>query len=308
MELQRRHFWTVLIALLALRLIVGFHFFSEGYSKVKSGNFSCAGFLNQARGPLAPHFHRLLDDYDGRLRLSIAEDMSINTDQTFAIWDDFVDSICRQKELDDSQVKQTQLVLSQSKKHLTGFLAGNELEILGWISGEDRLAGFQRDGEYRTETADHVESLYGQVQTIRRDRDKVARPWFSEVEATWDELESRINGIAGITSADERIGLSRPFAPEWSSQYIIDRFLPWFDLIVGSLLIVGLFSRVAALAGIGLLLGVVATQPFWVMGAQNTYYQWIEIAGLLVLFATAAGRFGGLDYFLSRRNATVDEA
>jgi len=53
----------------------------------------------------------------------------------------------------------------------------------------------------------------------------------------------------------------------------------------------------------GRLLGVVATQPFWALGAQNTYYQWIEVAALLVLMASSAGRFGGLDYFLVRRPA-----
>ena len=32
---------------------------------------------------------------------------------------------------------------------------------------------------------------------------------------------------------------------------LIDRIVPWFDLIVGALLIVGLFTRLAALAGAG---------------------------------------------------------
>ena len=43
---------------------------------------------------------------------------------------------------------------------------------------------------------------------------------------------------------------------------------------------------------------VIATQPFWVPGAQATYDQWVEAAALVALAALPTGGWSGLDYFL----------
>ena len=66
---------------------------------------------------------------------------------------------------------------------------------------------------------------------------------------------------------------------------------------VGICLLVGSLTRLAALAGALFLLSVIASQPPWVTGAAPTYYQMVELAGLLVLAGTGAGRWAGLDYF-----------
>lgn len=84
---------------------------------------------------------------------------------------------------------------------------------------------------------------------------------------------------------------------------MLNLFIPWFDTIVGGLLILGLFTRLASLAGAGFLASVIATQPPWIPGTTETYYQAVELAALLVIFATCAGRMGGLDYFLHRQKA-----
>ncbi len=70
-------------------------------------------------------------------------------------------------------------------------------------------------------------------------------------------------------------------------------------LSVGACLLVGLLTRIAAVAGAGFLLAIIATQPPWVAGAEPTYYQCVELAGLLVLAATGAGRWAGLDFFVA---------
>ena len=68
---------------------------------------------------------------------------------------------------------------------------------------------------------------------------------------------------------------------------------------VGACLLLGFFTRLASLIGACFLLTVMASQPPWLPGAVTTYfgYQLVELAGLLVLFAVAAGRWAGLDYF-----------
>lgn len=303
MHPQRQSFWFTLFSLLILRLVVGMHFFNEGVTKIQSGTFSCAPFLKQATGPLAPQFQTLLDDYDGRKRLCIDEDNKIDTAETFAIWEDFVATSADNFQFDEQQRKQSQQSLQWAQDWLGDFFAANEGEIVAWIAGAQRLDGFAQDGQDRANAAAEIASLNDQIGTIKYDRIKTAGPWLSEIESTWDELEARINDIAGVNGTPDSVKVSRPYAQPWSKQDIIDRFLPWFDTTVGALLILGLFTRFAAVAGMGLLLGVVATQPFWALGAQNTYYQWIEVAALLVLMASSAGRFGGLDYFLVRRPA-----
>jgi uncharacterized membrane protein YphA (DoxX/SURF4 family) len=72
----------------------------------------------------------------------------------------------------------------------------------------------------------------------------------------------------------------------------------WTVILVGIFLLCGLFTRFWSLIGVGFLMSVVTSQwPGWT-GATPTYYQVVEIFALLVLCATAAGRYAGLDFFV----------
>ncbi len=308
----RTNFVLFFISVLFLRLLIGFHFYQEGINKVKSGSFTSAPFLSSAKGPLAGFYHGMVDDYDGRIRLCLStkpgsRQSTIDTTLTFAIWEDFVGRAKVELKFNDQQVIQAERMLAESKKYLTTLLDENRDEILAWASGQNRLQGFDRDGAKRKMTVQQVASLNDQVQQIAAERQRKAAGWLVQVENTWDQLEASINSISNdAASNDSASQLDRPYREPNSAQSLIDRFLPWFDCIVGGLLIVGLFTRLAALAGSALLLGVVCSQPPWLMGSENTFYQWIEIAGLFVLFAVAAGRFGGLDYFLMRKSETSE--
>lgn len=66
---------------------------------------------------------------------------------------------------------------------------------------------------------------------------------------------------------------------------------------VGVCLLLGFFTRLASVVGALFLLSVIATQPPWVAGAAPTMNQTVELAALLLLAATAAGRWAGLDFF-----------
>ncbi len=310
MAAQGSKFVLLMLAVLGLRLAIGFHFYHEGVSKLQDGNFSSAPFLAAARGPLAPWFHSLIDDYHGRIRLCVTpvdvnsdEPLAIDATQTFAIWEElFLAGATEKFNFDAQQRKQAEQLVKQSKAELQQLLDENREAILAWAGGVTRLDGFERDGSRRRVVSEQVESLSDQLDTIRADRRRQAAPWLSQVENIWDNLESGMNEIAGpgLGEAD-RLQLIRPYREANSPQSFIDRFLPWFDLVVGGLLIIGLFTRIASFAGMIFLLGVVATQPPWLLASADTFYQWIELAGLFVLFAIAAGRFGGLDYFFHRK-------
>jgi thiosulfate dehydrogenase [quinone] large subunit len=50
---------TPMIAITVLRVLVGWHFFYEGLTKLSAPSWSAAGFLKQAKGPFAAQFHSL---------------------------------------------------------------------------------------------------------------------------------------------------------------------------------------------------------------------------------------------------------
>lgn len=207
-----------------------------------------------------------------------------------------------------SQVGRAETTLASSQRQLQSFLDSNEHEIIAYFGDLKRLDGFETDGGNREQVVEFVPSLRGQYAEIRGDIDKKRAQWTREVESIWDGLESDINELA-IEEQQSRgpVELVRPYSPKTSTIQFINKFIPWFDMVVGGLLIVGLFSRLASFAGGMFLLTVILTQPFWLPGSAPTFYQSIELAGLFVIFATCAGRYGGLDgivsgFGLMRRN------
>lgn len=53
-----------MIAITVLRVLVGWHFFYEGLSKLTAPAFTAAGYLKQAKGPFAGAFHSLAANPD----------------------------------------------------------------------------------------------------------------------------------------------------------------------------------------------------------------------------------------------------
>ena len=339
-----------------LRIVVGYHFYKEGTAKLKSGTFTSKYFLSAAKGPLAPYFKSMLEDPDGMEQLCIKEtksddgisSFSIDTQQTFGIWNDFIDRTFDyyglgseelkedivergnalleerekarkagdekqfmelQEQLDSAainieligqQPKKAEAILKDHQEQLLDFLSYNEVELISHFGTADRLEGFQRDGENREQVAVYVDSLRGQVDTIRTDRSKKLRGWTSEVTGIWDSFESQVNELAVDEQAKRsKMLIHRPFDDVNAKSKWIDKIIPWFDTIVGVLLIIGLFTRFASLAAALFLVSVILTQPPWIPGTEPTYFYFIEMFALLVILATCAGRMGGLDFFFS---------
>jgi thiosulfate dehydrogenase (quinone) large subunit len=78
----------------------------------------------------------------------------------------------------------------------------------------------------------------------------------------------------------------------------------WGLTIVGLLLILGLFTRVASLGGIGFILLFYFANPpfvgyFYALPTEGSYLivnkNLVELAALVVVFVTGSGRFAGLD-------------
>ena len=206
---------------------------------------------------------------------------------------------------DEQRIKlirnQVRLALQTYEKHAAGlkdYLATWSPEINEYRVGLNRLDGFDRDGDNRSAVASQVSYLSEQMDTIKSDMNKKVAPIKTGLKAAWDQYESDMNAIViDEERGTKEVSLFRPFQKGPLLQ-VVDKWVPWFDLTVGILLFIGLFTRLAALAGAGFLASIITTQLPGSIGAAPTYDLAIEFAALLVLFATCAGRFGGLDYFL----------
>ena len=83
-----------------------------------------------------------------------------------------------------------------------------------------------------------------------------------------------------------------------------DLITMWGLALVGVLLILGLFTRLASLAGIGFILLFYLCNPpfvgyFYSIPTEGTYLivnkNLVELSGLVVILVTGSGRFAGLD-------------
>jgi len=199
------------------------------------------------------------------------------------------------------QAQQADEILKQHLSELGSWLDDNKTALVAHYATEDRLSGFERDGNNRTQVALHVDSVRSQVDSVRYDRDKLLAGWNAEVGTIWDSFENSVNNLAvGPQLEKEPLALHRPFDQPNSKLKVINKVIPWFDTIVGVLLILGLFTRLASAAGGLFLLSVIISQPPWIPGTKTTFYESIEMFAMFAIFATCAGRYGGLDFFFSQ--------
>jgi uncharacterized membrane protein YphA (DoxX/SURF4 family) len=85
--------------------------------------------------------------------------------------------------------------------------------------------------------------------------------------------------------------------PRENRLHVLNIVVTALTITVGICLLLGFFTRLAAMVGVLFLFGVIASQPPWLYDALPTMSQVIEFAGLLVLAGTGAGRWLGPDFF-----------
>ncbi|MFM8705615.1 MAG: hypothetical protein ACKOHG_17500, partial [Planctomycetia bacterium] len=110
----------------------------------------------------------------------------------------------------------------------------------------------------------------------------------TKLVAEWDEPRSPAERLRLTASAGQ--------TPLWKA----DRFVSWSLVTIGACLVLGVLVKFNAMGGVCFLASVIASQPFWVPGAQATYNQWVEVAALLALASLPTGGWSGLDFFLGR--------
>ncbi len=273
-----------ILALIALRVGIGWHFYMEGVAKVRGNDFSSVGFLNGAKGPLADNFQQMIWDNDGRLRL--------NREMVNQFFANAADQSAIHFGLTDDQKKNLDRVKKQYIDKLNEVYDESADEIFKYAESVDRVANMDSSRMWN-----EVSSLRGQKEKIENDRMADVRGALASIDAIWQQYEGRLNSIANPTQLQSAgyFYFARPGEGLISTRFV-DKVIPIFDMSVGILLIVGLLTPLAAWAAAIFLISVVLSQMPGYPGTQPTYFQAVECLALIVLATSDAGRYAGLDF------------
>jgi uncharacterized membrane protein YphA (DoxX/SURF4 family) len=321
------------VALVALRLSLGCHFLYEGVWKIERTDFryderwkpeggdpfSARPFLALAKGPMAGFFYAMVPDIDGRQRLRVEIDAkkkkkSIDDSAIAERWNqvrqDFVE-FYRPKDASDAEAADAQAKLAKGAqetfdrfhKDLKKYLAENVDDIAAYLGSLDR---FENDPERHQTAPFQKERRWDRMKKLREEADK----WIKDIEG---QERAYAHELYGLLDKDQKErGLPpatwNPF--KWDQMKQINFAVTFALSAIGLCLMLGLCTRLAALGGAGFMCFVVLTQP----ALPNIYphdlpvvghallinKDFIEMVALLVVAATGAGRWGGLDVFLKR--------
>jgi hypothetical protein len=282
------------LAIIGLRLTIGFHFLSEGLDKLYNPKPFTGHFLANAQGPLAPTLKSYIWDPDGLVRLGYQPQESgyprVRFDPTVQYWTEYSGRVAKHHDFDEKQRERAGEILKEHVDRLKWFANTYREDLTEYFRGIER-----RDEQLADPGIQQVDSLRGQSEKWQADLRGMAGPLLRQVDGLWSSLERELNELAGRGAKPLRIGkLGRTlFDSEW-----IDGFIPWFDVTIGVCLILGLFTRIAGLAGAAFLATVIATQWPGAVGVMATWPQAIEMFALLSLVGVNAGQYGGLDFFV----------
>ena len=115
-------------AIVALRLGIGLHFFSEGVAKL--GTSFSAGFMGSAKGPFAPTFKNMVWDREGYYRLNYKE--------TVAYWDQYRNRIVSHYGFDDKQQAAAKQTLEDHADRLDDYLGAKKEDIDQYVQAVKR--------------------------------------------------------------------------------------------------------------------------------------------------------------------------
>jgi uncharacterized membrane protein YphA (DoxX/SURF4 family) len=304
---------ATVVMLVVLRLSLGCHFLYEGvwkYSHPKEFSAELGPFLLLAKGPAAPMFYAMLPDVDGRERLGqldAEKHLSVGNGESWSnSWDQVRKKVVAKYRLSPEQKTQVDGITERYQGALKSYLKEHKGEILAYLNGlerfqaaeSDRRAGVENDSTYyRKRLWDQQQDLRKEVNAWLADLDAMSDSYTKEL---WNVLDDDQKARGPITS-----GLN-PL--HWSRLEQL-KFLVTFSLMaIGFCLIVGLCTRLSALGGAAFMIFILLTQPPWptiyppapgpVGHALLVNKDFIEMVALFLLATTAAGRWGGLDYFI----------
>ena len=133
---------TLVVILVVLRLAIGFHFFSEGASKIHDPDFSSVGFLSAAKGPFSGFYRGFLKDPDGLQRLNYNSHSETrnktDVEQTLTVWSAHLQRVAGHYGFGPGQTRLGQRAFSLRKLQLQNFYLENGPDINEYFQNLER--------------------------------------------------------------------------------------------------------------------------------------------------------------------------
>lgn len=317
------------IAIVLLRMTIGAHFFSEGTKKL-SPDFSSAGFLQSAKGPLAPYyksfaapFHhwdellatpRKSPEYVGysqetdkppvpesaaepqnvAIRLSHDDPAGVWGNRVLHDWEEMLVEFQQTPGLSEKQQEQAEAVFTNRAQKVKEYLTEISDEVSDFRHELWRKAQWEAQA-----TAGELPFLDSRIAGKEAEVRGAPWQWVASVEAMEAAFVRDLRDVLNEEQHDSALAMKHvesTLSPKsWLS--FVDRSVTFLTIGAGLSLLFGFFTRLGALAAAAFLLSVMATQPPWVPGADLSWiwYQAVEFTALLALAAIGAGRWASLD-------------
>lgn len=275
-----------------LRIAIGWHLCYEGMGKIQSHRtevkpFSAEMYLRNSAGPLSPYFREMVGDFHGLAKLDY--------DSVLASWKAHVDRIATDYKFAADQRTRADALFNAEAEKLKEYLNGEttKVEIAQY---REKVAEWEEAGRRPMpafELAGH-KKVQGELFA---EKQKLTTP----VVAQTKQLDSEIRALFSPEQ-----GLMTP-PIDWKGMPDLERInltTMWGLTIFGGCLMVGLFTRTAALGSAVLLLMFYFAMPPWPglppnPMAEGSYLivnkNLIEAIACLMLATTSSGVWGGLD-------------
>lgn len=315
------------VTLVVLRIAIGFHFLCAGLEKLNP-SFSAAGMLRSSVGPWADFYKSLAPmphDWDQlgekpwpnagdfaaeRVKVDGREIIAYPTEaygpwlaRVADDWHETAETFKKLPGMSEQQQTEADKVFERHYASLATYAESIRGEVEEWNHEGERL-----EAMYKMDEAESLPFVQERIAEKEADLASAWRPWVAGVEA---EERMYLDELHTVLSEEQRSSalmadkVSDVLEPSGRID-LINKTVTWFTLIVGGLLIVGLFTRVASVAAIVFLISIITTQPSWLVQVSDMAklvlpYQGIEIFSLLVLAAVGAGTWAGFDGLLFRR-------
>jgi len=281
------------IALVGLRLVVGWHFYKEGAKKFKDSaafDRESRSLLLSAKGPFSPLVKAMVPDPYGENRLDF--------DATKEEWVKFCDRVIESEGLDDEADKEKTAKANEAKQVCQQYVDQLETYLLAQEAEAIEKYKIRLDAwlTAQKEPDAKLDNRQAWIAKESMELRGMAGPWLAEVDRIRDAYHHDLMvKVVGYKAEDlDRVAS----IPDPANMTLLNTMIKWTVILVGIGLLLGLFTELWSVVGIGFLMTVVISQFPGSLGAVPTYYQVVEIFALAVLGITSAGRWAGLDFFI----------
>lgn len=278
--------------LILLRIAIGWHLCYEGIHKISSQGtdkpFSAEMYLRTATGPLRHRFRGMVEDFHGLARLTPE-----NIESGWRHWQRLY---MEYRAFDSSQrtlaAERLEKAVAELRNHFSDEKVKARLETYRkdadeWQSAENRPSSrFEQQSQ-----RDQQRKLDGERRALLRPIEEMTQKLHAQTENLATE-QQRIRPIPPTAWQDA----TRLEQANWLTMYGL--------LVLGGLLIAGLFSRISAFAAAAMLLSFYLAHPPWPglpanPTAEGAYMfvdkTTVEVFALLVLATVPSGLWVGCD-------------